>query len=287
MISIIICNQPNNNLLNLQKNISETIGVDFEILIFDNIKNDGICEVYNSLSNIAKYSILLFLHNDVILRTENWGKILFDLLNNINIGLVGVSGSIYKSKFTSSWTACKEIFYRINTLQHYNHRNNPILHQINPLNQSYSKVAVIDGVFMAIRKELFKTIRFDDNLLTGFHGYDLDISLQMKEKYDVIVAHNILIEHFSPGSFDHNWLTDLIKIHKKWNKELPIFINNNNKSDYKSDYIALFSLMSHLMHFQSNNLLKLKYYFVLNTYYLPLNKFKFTKTILKSLLKNK
>ena len=36
-----------------------------------------------------------------------------------------------------------------------------------------------------------------------------------------MVVTNILIEHFSEGSFDENWINDTLKLYDKWKNHLP------------------------------------------------------------------
>jgi hypothetical protein len=39
---------------------------------------------------------------------------------------------------------------------------------------SPAEVAGIDGMFLATRKEIMEKINFSDDLLKGFHAYDID-----------------------------------------------------------------------------------------------------------------
>lgn len=285
MISIIICSNDPTLLLNLEKNISETIGIAYEIISIDNRHSSkGLCQVYNEGYLKSNYDILCFLHEDVKFHTINWGIMLVNLLKIKDIGLVGVSGSVYKSSFPSSWAACKDKFYRMNTIQHYPESPSPLTHKINPEEENYSYVVTVDGVLLATRKEVFDEFSFDKKILNGFHGYDLDLSMQIREKYKVVVSHQILLEHFSSGNFNSKWLEDTILIHKKWQDLLPINFDNSRKCDYQSDYIALSSFLNRLLKMRGKWRLVLKSYLLLNTWYLPLNKFRFSKSFLHYLI---
>ena len=169
MISVIICSVNPIQLQNISKNIAETIGLPYELIEIDNTNSKkGICNVYNDAAAKAKYNYLCFVHDDVKFHTMSWGGILSDLLNKEDIGLVGVSGTTYKSVIPSSWTACKKDFYRINTIQHSDENINPLKYQINPDLISYSEVAIVDGVFLATRKEVISEFSFDEISLKGF-----------------------------------------------------------------------------------------------------------------------
>src|SRR5690606_18589758 len=69
---------------------------------------------------------------------------------------------------------------------------------------------------------------FDENL-KGFHGYDIDFSLSVNQKYKAIVTHEVLMSHFSEGNFSEEWLNAMIYIHKKRKKELPIYLHLPNE----------------------------------------------------------
>jgi hypothetical protein len=286
MISVIICSVNPTQLQEVSQNISETIGLPYELIAVDN-RNiiRGICSVYNDAAVEAKYNYLCFVHEDVKFHTKGWGAILFDLLEKSKIGLVGVSGPTYKSAIPSSWTACKDDFYRTNTIQHFGASQNPLIHTKNPDKNIYSEVAVVDGVFLATRKDVFSEFSFDENRLTGFHGYDFDLSMQIRQKYKIVVTHQIFLEHFSAGNYNHQWLSDTFFLHQKWKKKLPIFIGQKRRHDYKSDYIAASALLNYMLRMSFNNILILKYYFLLVTYFFPLNKFSYSLSILKYLLK--
>ena len=80
MISVLVCSLRPDLLQQLRDNISKTIGITYEILAFDNkLEKKGLAEVYNILGERAKFDILCFLHEDVIITTRNWGSILLQL----------------------------------------------------------------------------------------------------------------------------------------------------------------------------------------------------------------
>jgi len=75
MISIIICSVNTAFLEQVNKNITATIGVPYELLAWDNRDaKKGICEVYNWMASKAQYAYLCFVHEDILFETENWGQ---------------------------------------------------------------------------------------------------------------------------------------------------------------------------------------------------------------------
>ena len=66
-----------------------------------------------------------------------------------------------------------------------------------PLEKGTEEVAVVDGVWMAMRKDLFNQIRFDDNNFHDFHLYDSDICMQVNHLgLDVMVTDKIYLNIF-------------------------------------------------------------------------------------------
>lgn len=228
MISVIISSVNEVLLKSIKTNVSETIGLEYEIIAIDNRGGEkGICEVYNLGANLAKYNILCFIHEDIKIHTLNWGSIVINIFgNNKKLGLIGIAGSQYKSLTPSSWH-CYDIdipdamFYHI--LQNYKYTQKEKSNDYsNATNAKLAKVVCVDGVWMCCTREALLSYSFDDQLLKGFHGYDLDFSLGINQNYEVAVTFEVLIEHFSEGNFNKKWLEEILKIHAKWSSKLPI-----------------------------------------------------------------
>jgi hypothetical protein len=105
MISIIICSQ--NKVLNeaLNQNIIDTIGdCLYEIVFIDNSNNKySIFEAYNLGVEKAIYPYLCFIHEDIIFRTKKWGLALCRVLDNKDVGIVGVIGCKFLMDLSYGW----------------------------------------------------------------------------------------------------------------------------------------------------------------------------------------
>ncbi|MFX5306134.1 glycosyltransferase, partial [Acinetobacter baumannii] len=55
----------------------------------------SITEAYNSGAEKSTFENLLFLHEDIIFYTRNWGNKLLHHLQKESTGIVGVAGSSY------------------------------------------------------------------------------------------------------------------------------------------------------------------------------------------------
>lgn len=218
-------------LFDVERNIKQTIGVEYEIIAFDNSDGSkGLCEIYNLGIKKAKYPLLCFMHEDVELKTENWGNIVSQAFNdNPKLGLIGIAGSTYKALSPSGWHCNAADVERTNIIQSFKFAEKEKFHHIrNPLKEEFSEVACIDGVWFCTLKSIASEITFDEALFKKFHAYDIDFSLQVGQKYEVNVRYDILLEHFSEGNFNQSWILEIIKLHQKWNKYLPINKTNIN-----------------------------------------------------------
>jgi len=285
MITVITCSIDDNRLSAFKANIDRNIGVPYELIAVDNYHDaKGISEVYNKAVKQASYAFVCFIHEDVIIHSNGWGNAVIALLTQDDIGLLGVSGAVYKSSFPAAWSACPQSLYRMNTIQHFRGESQPMRINTAKPGSAFQEVAVLDGVFLAARKDVILKNKFDEQL-KGFHGYDLDICLAVGEHLKIVVAYNILLEHFSEGNYSKDWYQSNYIVHSKWKQQLPKLVVPLATSICKeADYHACRSIVFHLLKFGENKLELLRYYVKLVTVFWPYNKFAFTKKVLLNLL---
>ncbi len=236
MISIVICSRSNNIPLSLQRSISATIGVEYELVVIDNSKNQfSIFQAYNVGVQKAKYSYICFLHEDVEFVADflNWGKYLIEILSDENTGVVGVAGSDIITRIPAPWS-----FYRpaknMNIIQGIRNNQGELFFEQRCLphgnRERFLPIILLDGVFLAMRKQLFDEIHFDEQI-SGFHAYDFDITLQsyFHGYQNYVMYDNIRLRHFSLGNIDKNYYENLIKVFNKHEKDLSILFYKNKK----------------------------------------------------------
>lgn len=235
MISVIICSKSEELLEKLTQNIKDTIGVPFEIIAINNKDGRfGICKAYNEGAAKARYDIFCFAHEDIFFETAGWGDKVVAHLSDVSVGLIGVAGGDPKSLVPSSWSPLI-IESEMHLVQHYKRGSKPaekIMRTGTPGDGSLAKpVTCIDGVWMCTKREVFQKYSFDDNTFKGFHAYDIDLSLQISSEFKVCVVFDILIHHYSEGSFDKVWMTNALMISEKWRKELPRSVRDLPKTE--------------------------------------------------------
>ncbi|WP_129714300.1 glycosyltransferase [Pedobacter sp. SYP-B3415] len=237
MISVIVCSVDPDQLEALMKNIEATISVPYELIAYDNRNTGrGICAVYNEGVKRAKYELLCFVHEDVRFLSADWGSVVQNIFaNNSRCGLLGIAGSQYKTAAPSGWHTIGLASARYNLVQGFKRNNQADEHrQQSDENQTESEVAVIDGVWFCTTKKIAIQLPFDEQHLVGFHGYDIDFSLQVGQSYQVIVTQNVLLKHFSEGNFDQGWVTEMLAVHRKWHDKLPVNRGSFNAAQLRS-----------------------------------------------------
>ena len=254
MLSIIICSRHQEISSILRSNIKNTVGIDYELIVIDNSENEySIFEAYNQGMDQSKGELLCYLHEDILIHTNNWGNILIELFRKDSLlGIVGIAGSKMKTKSPSGWWNCPQNFRSANLIQHLDKGNKE--HWNYGFENYEEELVVVDGVFMALRRD--SRITFNEHL-KGFHNYDLSIGIDYKKKgYKVVATNQILIEHFSMGRVDARWYKEALKFDKLYNNSLPLSTSEVSNStlkrqEYSNRYIFIEGLLSHNLVFQA------------------------------------
>jgi len=235
MISVIICSVDPSRLAKVGDNIEKTIGVPYELISVDNSSGRyGLCAAYNQGGRQAKYPLLCFMHEDIAFETRDWGRLVNRHFEEPEVGLLGVAGGDARALVPCSWSVpigCKQI----NLIQHYKYLKGISEHVLETDPSGYAdkkRVVALDGVWLCTRKEIFDRIKFDDSTFPGFHGYDIDYSLQVSREFGVYVVFDILIHHYSEGRPDRSWLKSAMRLSNKWKKQLPVSVIPQTREVY-------------------------------------------------------
>ena len=236
MISIVTCSRRQSISHELDQNIRNSIGCDYELIVIGNSENEySIFEAYNIGLRKSKFEIVCFIHDDILFHSKNWGTALIRIFKEIpNAGIVGVAGSKIKLDIPSAWWEHKKHALVKNIIQHRPDGSKETLNF--GFNQSEEEVTIVDGVFIGLKGA---SIKFNEKL-QGFHNYDQSICLDYISKcYKVFVTNQILIEHFSNGKIDNSWVNSAHHFHLEYSNMLPI--NLTNKEISKDEKLRLIS----------------------------------------------
>jgi glycosyltransferase involved in cell wall biosynthesis len=227
MLSIIVCTR-NKMLSNaFIDNIKDTVGIDFELISIDNSGNDySIFSAYNAGFAKSKFPYVCFVHDDVLLHTQNWGEKVIAHLQSPGIGRIGLAGGDLVTRVPASWSTLISRSENIIKSDKTGRKKTVISHIPPDFNGIKRSVILLDGVFICMNRTLFNSIKFDEQF-SGFHGYDFDISIQSTiAGFTNYVIFDINLEHFSVGKTDDIYYRNLIGVFKKWGEYLPLIGKN-------------------------------------------------------------
>ncbi len=199
MISIIISTYKENNFSGVSKMVEATIGTSYEIIKVENHNKYSLSQAYNFGAEKANFPYLVFMHDDIEIESNNWGQYLIDILKIEDTGIVGFAGSKEKFALPTGFYSGIKGFDFVNVYHEGEKSENFIL------NEQIEQVKVLDGVFLGMKKTLWKSYQFNESF-KRFHFYDLDISLRISDKYKNYVLRNMLLKHNSKGNFNDEWL---------------------------------------------------------------------------------
>ncbi|MCA5004115.1 glycosyltransferase [Sphingobacterium bovistauri] len=228
MISIILSSYNQLYFEQFVKNVEVTIGVEFEIIQIENHAKYSICEAYNIGAIKAKNEILIFCHEDMIFKTQQWGvKIIEYFKEDKLLGAIGFAGSSYLPYIFTGWGGYLQEHEAFHLVQHHKFIDKESVYlNIGSKNINYKAVVALDGFFIATTRAIWEKYRFDDKNFTKFHFYDVDFTLRVSKNYNVKVIYDVITEHFSDGNYNREWLEELNNFNKKWSHKLPISLNN-------------------------------------------------------------
>jgi len=223
MISVIVCARQPTSWDFHTRNIAKTIGTEYEYVRVDNALNTmGICAAYNEGVRRAKGDLLVFIHEDCFLMEPGWGKVLYSKFNaDPKLGLVGAAGTQYLFSTTPAWVAAGMPFIRGRVVHEVRDGDLFVL-TVFSWDKSDAEVVAVDGLFFAIPRKLFDTIRFDEKTFPGFHFYDLDICMQIRRTHKLLVTWDIMVKHLSGGNMNAVWLDYGKRFLEKYKNELPV-----------------------------------------------------------------
>jgi hypothetical protein len=222
MISLVICSKKPKIADELVKNINNTIGLDYEIIVvLDRDSEHSIFSAYNKGIKQSKFDFVCFIHDDIFFHSNDWGKTIVQHLMDDHDGFIGIAGGTMLPRVPAPWSFGPHFKHFI---QSEKHSKKTEFHYLGDFDEKhYKSVVFLDGVFLACKKELFNNLSFDEKSYHGFHCYDQDICMQASVLgFENRVIDNILIEHFSRGNFTKSWIESELIFWRKWRTQSTV-----------------------------------------------------------------
>jgi hypothetical protein len=191
---------------------------DVHTVAFFKHNTDPLHVVYNNAINVFKDSNdwLVFVHDDVIIEAPEALKRQLDTLGR-DFDVVGCAGTReVKLQEPALWHLMGDRSQHRGAVAHLSDTTSKKF--MTSFGSYPDRVILIDGVFMAVKTEVFNKVRFDTTNPAGFHFYDLDFSMACHKAGVKVGVGDIIITHASPGlrSFTDEWKKGQEWFLKKW-----------------------------------------------------------------------
>ena len=193
-----------------------------DIVYIRNTENIGISKAYNNGARVARNNSLSFMHNDVFIYEKDWAAKIQDVITKTpQVGIVGLYGAKAIRKDGS---------FRGKTIVH-SKKDAP------RIRKSLEKVAVVDGLLMAMRREVFEGIGGFSEVFST-HYYDKDISLRSLKNHFSNYVVNIPFEHLCATTRKAIQRDSQIRSHAQkkfiqiWDDFLPVDVSTLKEKAY-------------------------------------------------------
>ena len=115
---------------------------------------EGLTKFYQKALDEAKYDIIVFCHDDIIIETKqvaNKIKKLFD--KNPEYGILGVAGTKYMAKSGKWWEDKKKMYGRV---KHTHNGKSWLSSYSSDLGSNIEEVITVDGLFFSVHRGRLK-----------------------------------------------------------------------------------------------------------------------------------
>lgn len=190
-----------------------------QILVYENDGVSSLPEIYNEGLNESMNDIIVFIHDDLILETNNMTPKIIKLFdNNPEFGVIGIAGT--DNLLSGMWWEDKESMYGVVGHEHEGKRH--INHYSKgDYSEKPKEVVVIDGLFMMVHRGRIKH-KFNEQF-EGFHFYDLPICIENHlDGVKIGVTTKIKVTHKSIGMVNKKWEKNKYLFEALYEKNFPL-----------------------------------------------------------------
>ena len=160
----------------------------------------SLAEGYNRGASAATGEVLIFSHDDVEILAPDFGVRLARRLDECDV--LGVAGATRATGPAWSFAGWPYLHGSVIYPEGTGYRVS-VYSRTAPLARG---LRVMDGVFLAMRREVALGIGWDARTCDGFHGYDIDFTLRAAQAgLRLAAATDLGVVHRSYGSFDERW----------------------------------------------------------------------------------
>ncbi len=184
--------------------------VSYELITIDNTEGqyNSAAEILNETAEKAKGDYLMFVHQDVELSSITWLMDVEDTVRKLRrFGAAGVAGRNSRGRFRAMvWTGSPPFFLGSEKLK-------------KPM-----RAQTVDGALIITPADLFRQVRFDEKVCSGWYFYVAEYCLQLSRYGRGVYVMPHEVYHESPGPSDPEVYADTVaKILEKHRDHVEVF----------------------------------------------------------------
>jgi len=175
-------------------------GVPHEIIGIHDARS--LCEGYNRGIRRASGDVIVLSHDDVVLVNPDFAaRLLAHLSNHDLVGVAGTTRLISGNWIDAGWP---HLHGQIASQIHQPGRLVVTAYQIRAA--TVPGAQALDGAFLALRREAFERVQFDERTFDGWHLYDLDFVYSAHlAGLRIAVCNDLCLIHNSIGAYHDRW----------------------------------------------------------------------------------
>ncbi len=214
-ISIITCSVDDTRFQGFQDNVADVFGPETQLIRIADPRS--LAEGYNRGFRYSESETLIFCHDDIrFLVPESKAIIQQDLETNDIVGVAGTTKLV-----TGQWHSAGQP-YTHGQVIHSGYASGKPIYQlcVFALDKEAAviqQIHALDGLFLALNRNVMDHVQFDEQLFDGFHLYDLDFTYAAYLKgFKLAVDYRLQLLHHSTGTFDRQWRRYADLFHQKY-----------------------------------------------------------------------
>jgi GT2 family glycosyltransferase len=214
MISIVYSTREDDPLFTSHLN-KTTVG-DIEILQYINNGEYSLTELYNKGLQESTNDVVVFCHDDIILKS-GWDKKILNHFSNTDYGILGMAGTTDIDESGQWW---KDTTKMVGIVKHSSDGKTWESKYSNNFGKDIIQTIMLDGLFFAVHKDRIKK-NFNEEI-KGFHFYDFDFTFgNHLEGVKVGVMFDVKITHKSVGQTNDQWDKNRLQFCNLYADHLP------------------------------------------------------------------
>jgi len=226
MLTVVYCTREHNQ--KFYNHISKTVGVSKVKIIEDINEGVGLPIRYNKYIEESENDLIVFIHDDLIFNTKNWGKKIISHFKKSDYGILGLAGTTDIPESGRWWEDQTKMVGIVN------HKHDGKIWESkysNNFGKEIIETVMTDGLFIAIDRTKIKE-KFNEEV--KWHFYDMYFTFKNHlAGVKVGVIFDVRVTHLSIGQTNDEWEETRIKFSNEFKEELPYKITPEIRYDLK------------------------------------------------------